>query len=1353
MSGDRPPQIQLGATFTPGGFDDFYMPEPGVVSPAPQRVNHEMPGQIQQGMKAMELGSSGPNAGSPQVDSSPSSIYSPGQPQPLFNGRGAPSSTLQPSQHEGPNYSGLPKLQNRTPNVPPSDDEKEQTLETARVPVLSSTDVDMQLQWAQDTLSFVDVAAEFAQRTSLNPGSRPTTPRIEHQLRVDAVNIVSFMADQHHPKAEFMRGIWLEFGKFGCREDKGEAFRCYRRAAEKGYARAEYRMGMQYELGNDHGKAVHHYQTGAAAGDSASCYRMGMVALLGQLSQPQDVTAGVNLVRHAADTADENAPQGAYVYGMLRARDLPQINVPDHLLSKDLMSARTYIEKSAFMGFSKAQLKMGSCYELAALGCEFDPMLSLHYNALAARQGEPEAELAISKWFLCGYDGAFDKNDELAYRHAQRASLSGLPAADFAMGYFSEVGIYVASDLNVAKTFYQKAAEQGNKDARDRLDSILASNVMSKKDHENIAITRIKSTHASMRGQRPQRLNNNRPVDPLPTVQDQAEPPGSRYGSPRPPRASSVAPYPDEHGSTATPYPDGNYHHSAAPPHKPDSISYPGDSRQGMTTMPPSSQAYGGQSAGRGAGAQPLRQYQSAANVASGPQQPLRGYSSVNDMGGGKAHQAPQPYRAGAPPPGGFHPPPSQAQAPMRPPKDLGPQMSATPPPSRINIGYSAPPDPSLEHKYQLKQQPVPHRPGLDSKSSVSSISTTSSIPHPHHSPRPSGDRHPSQPQPRPDQRPETHNTRPDPRSKTPQPPNSAATSTAAPARIPGRGPKTFEEMGVPAGKAESDCATEISANLHNKVTKAAATKYLKDMYERKMIEERASGKQLVYHAIQVLSVVPDSALDTSRTSSTTDPRKDPADISNPSGLAELTANISTMQSETSALQADLKSLKLQLNIFESTPSLAELQSSIESLEHEKLEMSERLVGLRSGSAKRVDNEEKLAVEAELKKVSGIVNARERIVRDVWAIVRDGLPEGKKESELKEELAWQTRAKSTLSLTKDIMAHRSRSPNPQTSQGFLSYPVKYAVTSALRRLASDSPSRAPKAATLSTSSSSTNLAEQSHLSGTYTPPRNTPPFQPPPLTPLSQAGYTSNTPPKAQLLSRLLAEEIRLLIPPRLQLCSTWRLLFGLEQDGASLSTLYTKCASTRGQRGGFVLVVRDNGGGLFGAYVTDPPGPSAGHYYGTGECFLWRASTLPRMPLLDSLPPPPSADTTHAQRMTTIASPDESRKMSLPRPAVAAGFLSVENGGSGTTTPRSGTSTPERIRFKAFPYSGENDFLIFCETGFMSLGGGDGHYGLWLDANLEKGISQTCPTFGNEELSDEGPKFDVLGAEVWWVQ
>jgi hypothetical protein len=206
----------------------------------------------------------------------------------------------------------------------------------------------------------------------------------------------------------------------------------------------------------------------------------------------------------------------------------------------------------------------------------------------------------------------------------------------------------------------------------------------------------------------------------------------------------------------------------------------------------------------------------------------------------------------------------------------------------------------------------------------------------------------------------------------------------------------------------------------------------------------------------------------------------------------------------------------------------------------------------------------------------------------------------------------------------------------------------------------------------------------------HAPQRRASPFQPPPLTPLTLSGWKSSTSDNARLLTRALAEEIRLLVPARLQLVSTWSLIYSLEQNGTSLSTLYAQNDTYRGRRGGFVLVVRDASGGIFGAYLSDALHPSA-HYYGTGECFLWKASVLSRMLDLSqmgglSLPPPPSADTTNAQRQTTLLSPK------------------TANAVNGDV---SGTGTPESIRFKAFPYSGINDYMIFCEQGYLSVGGG----------------------------------------------
>ncbi|RKF79123.1 Oxidation resistance protein 1 [Golovinomyces cichoracearum] len=222
----------------------------------------------------------------------------------------------------------------------------------------------------------------------------------------------------------------------------------------------------------------------------------------------------------------------------------------------------------------------------------------------------------------------------------------------------------------------------------------------------------------------------------------------------------------------------------------------------------------------------------------------------------------------------------------------------------------------------------------------------------------------------------------------------------------------------------------------------------------------------------------------------------------------------------------------------------------------------------------------------------------------------------------------------------------------------------------------------------------------------------------------------------ARLLTKSIAEEIRLLVPPRLQLCEEWNLIYSLEKDGASLATLYKKCRELDGERNGFVLIVKDGKGDLFGVYLNEAPRIEP-HFFGNGECFLWRATFLSESQM--KLPLLPSDDTTNMQRSTTVAS---------------RSFLSPgsRNSNEIERTKSNTSSSSEPIRFKAFPYSGINDYLILCEAQYLSIGGGDGHYGLWLDDTLERGISSSCLTFGNEPLSEEGEKFDVMGVEVWII-
>ena len=504
---------------------------------------------------------------------------------------------------------------------------------------------------------------------------------------------------------------------------------------------------------------------------------------------------------------------------MLQAHELAQINLPEECLPLNITGARFNIEKAAYLGFAKAQSKMGLAYELCQLGCEFDPALSLHYSALAAKQGEPEAQMGISKWFLCGFEGIFEKNEELAFTYAQRAAQSGLATAEFAMGYFFEIGIYVPMNLKESRSWYEKAAEHGNKDAGARINEISRSKTLSKKDHQNIAVAKIQSQYGSHRGKRPERFKN--PPTAMPIIAD------SPIDMPEP-----NLPRPSPGGNP--PYMYGSAKKSA--PRPPPSAQYPMDSGRGRPSPRP---ANGSSYANPNVPMNPDAQSTSAAasEVSFGDNnyrgsayptfQPARPSTAGENFGAGRGRGGPAYGGPGVQrPPQGYqqsnsgytspHIPGSPASNTSRPPSAL---------PPAIDIGYSAPPDPSGADRKRRQQQsdnanmPPPRHPSYDT-SAGRAQDKVPGLPHSQTMPafnRPDSaqvrsDSFGRQGVSRQDMPPRVDSAAnlPNIPPKVPNPDRPAATpppSGPVP-KPPGKGPKTFQEMGVPATKQEGDCVS-----------------------------------------------------------------------------------------------------------------------------------------------------------------------------------------------------------------------------------------------------------------------------------------------------------------------------------------------------------------------------------------------------------------------------------------------------------------------------------------------------------------------------------------------------------------
>jgi TPR repeat protein len=703
---------------------------------------------------------------------------------------------------EQPNFSRFPVLRNLPPNVPPTAEQKEASLEAARLPVLGSNDPLNQLDWAQDALAYVEEAVQNEQRMGNTASGIIRLSHVQQLLKDDAIKVIDFLAVQEHPRALVLKGIWLEFGKFDFAIDKRQSWECYKTAvrnsislsvndpAKKWGGRAQYRIGMQFENSKDIVNALKHFQLGVDAGDSAACYRLGMMVLLGQHGQAQDFQRGLSLIFAACQKADENAPQGAYVLGMLQARELPQVNIPELFLATDIHAARINIERAAFLGFAKAQVRMGAAYELCELGCDFNPALSLHYNNLAARQGEAEAEMAISKWFLAGHEGVFGKDEEMAFTYAQRAAQDGLPTAQFAMGYFHEIGIFVDVNLHVANEWYRKAAANGNTDAAGRIDCLSRSKTLSRKDHEKIALSKIKESRLQ---------SPTEPAHPMPAMPALLDMPDPTRLSLSSPINSASNQYGQQHRQSVVPYPANSDFDSSRPAmtNHASNLSNP-EIRPGSAfginpNLRPSSAA-------TIAGTRPDN------NSRPGFQDQARPYSTINNgvaAGYGRGGRiVPGPAQQGYAGAGRGAPPQGQRASPQI--------------PSKVDIGFLAPLDSAgadRRNRMQTIDNPSMGKPLPIVTPNVPANMRQQMTPNSTHSPGmassqrlPQRDSMEQKPLPQQNRPASAAASRPPPAAA--QRPTPSSAKPAAVSRPPGKGPKTFEEMGVPAGKGKDDCVS-----------------------------------------------------------------------------------------------------------------------------------------------------------------------------------------------------------------------------------------------------------------------------------------------------------------------------------------------------------------------------------------------------------------------------------------------------------------------------------------------------------------------------------------------------------------
>jgi TPR repeat protein len=270
-----------------------------------------------------------------------------------------------------------------------------------------------------------------------------------------------------YAEAQFFLANCFGNGSLGLQVDHEKAYNLYVQASKQNHPAATYRTAVCNEVGagtrRDHHRAVLFYRKASALGDTAGMYKLGMVLLNGMLGQPRNVREAIVWLKRAAAQADEDNPHALHELGLLHEKSTNSVVLHDEAYARELFT------HAAQLGYAPSQFKLGSAYEYGHLTCPVDPRRSIAWYTKAAGRGDGESELALSGWYLTGSEGVLKQSDSEAYLWARRAASKGIPKAEYAVGYYSEVGIGVNANLDEAKRWYMRAAAQGNKRAMQRL--------------------------------------------------------------------------------------------------------------------------------------------------------------------------------------------------------------------------------------------------------------------------------------------------------------------------------------------------------------------------------------------------------------------------------------------------------------------------------------------------------------------------------------------------------------------------------------------------------------------------------------------------------------------------------------------------------------------------------------------------------------------------------------------------------------------------------------------------------------------------------------------------------------------
>lgn len=339
----------------------------------------------------------------------------------------------------------------------------QKTLEMYRANVKKTTDAAVQYEFA---IFMINSARSIQPSASLNPS----------ELVTEAKHILQRLSDRAYPFAQYYLADGYFSGLFNKdKPDHDKAFPLFVAASKHGHAESGYRAALCYEFGwgttKSYPKAVQFYRNAASKNHPGAATRLGLACIHGDMGlvSKEKYREGFKWLKRAQESADYQYNAAPYELGILHLTGFRDDIFKDETYAVQLLT------QAAELGHPQANFIMGQAYENGLYTLPRDAALSVHFYNGAATKGHPEAMMALCAWYMVGAEPVLERDEGEAYAWALQAADTGLVKAEYAVGYFSEMGVGCRRDPLGANTWYVRAAENGSEMAKQRLAIIRAA--------------------------------------------------------------------------------------------------------------------------------------------------------------------------------------------------------------------------------------------------------------------------------------------------------------------------------------------------------------------------------------------------------------------------------------------------------------------------------------------------------------------------------------------------------------------------------------------------------------------------------------------------------------------------------------------------------------------------------------------------------------------------------------------------------------------------------------------------------------------------------------------------------------